>query len=205
MNKSIAETFKEKNLQILINKIMLDLDNNDDSLKLTINNKMSLLCIKFSQRINNFFKDNNINSYEFKTISEIFNNLSIDMNEYILELLKERKEFIREKINETNIDDLEKLNNLIDETVNVTRSNLEVNINEKIYIDLFNNITKYVIFDNESQKEELINKLKKMDTELTDSIITSITERNTSLKNVMKETKNKVDDINKKTAEQFDK
>ncbi|MDD6879063.1 MAG: hypothetical protein PUD59_02395 [bacterium] len=205
MEKTIAETFKEKNAEILKNKMLLDLNNNDDSLKLTLKNKISLLCIKFSQRINNFLKENNIDSYEFKKISEIFIEFSNELEKFVLKITTNRKEYIKKYIFETKLIDLEMLNNEIDETVKISKSEIDIIINEMIYIDLSDNINKNVDFNEEYQKEELIDKLKKFDTEISNSIINSIEERNKSLKNVLLETKNKVDELNIKTSIKFDK
>ena len=45
MDNTIIEMFKEKNDKILIEKLLLDLANNNDSLRLTLNNKVDLVVL----------------------------------------------------------------------------------------------------------------------------------------------------------------
>ena len=72
MNNAIADIFKEKNEKIYIEKLLLDIDNNLDSLKLTISNYLFLYTSKMIRKISAFFNEAEI-EYKMQDLSKIIN------------------------------------------------------------------------------------------------------------------------------------
>ena len=99
MDNTIIEMFKEKNDKILIEKLLLDLANNNDSLRLTLNNKVDLVVlVKFLKKINNVLKNTEID-YDVKTLNDIVEYTKKTIKEQIEKFLEDRKQKIQNDIN----------------------------------------------------------------------------------------------------------
>ena len=199
MDNTIIEMFKEKNDKILFEKLLLDLDNNNDSLRLTINNKIKLvLHIKFLKKINKILKSSEI-KYDVKTLDEIIDEVTNIIEEKVKCFLNIRKEKISYEIsnNFTNIDDLY---DFIDQNEVFLKQEIEKQINLVVYEQLENKLFDLYKFKTEDQKNEISSNLKRLDSELTLNILTPLSERNCSLKNMVRETQDKVTDLNLQTT-----
>lgn len=200
MDNTIIEMFKEKNDKILVEKLLIDVDNNDDSLKLTIKNKIELVVSgKFLRKLNTILKNSGID-YDVKTLDEIVKNLKESIKQKTDELLDNRKNNICAEIRKDSTES-ENLFRTIDEQTEVLKSELEILINQLIYSELQNEIFSLYTFKSEEQKEKISEALKKFDSVLTLNVLESLSYRNGSLKNMMRETYAKVTELNEKTIE----
>ena len=197
MDKNVAMLFKEKNDKILIDKLLLDIDNNDDSLRLTISNKIKLVTLRLQRRLNDLFKTDNI-EYDMKSLSQLIEGFIDEVKEYVFSQLDSRKEKFASTAT-SNPKELCEIVNL--ENKNDIHTKYDTGINNLIYVVLLDKlVTEYRLTDS-SLKDELIERcLKKYDFELSSSIEDSVLDRNTSLKNVVCETIEKVSELNDKTA-----
>lgn len=167
MDNTIIEMFKEKNDKILIEKLLLDLNNNNDSLRLTTNNKIELvLCIKFLKKINKVLKNNEM-EYDIKTLNDTIEDIKNIIREKIETFLNMRKEKIKYEIsnNFTNVDDL---STFIDQNEAMLKDEIETYINVVVYEQLENKLFDLYKFKTEDLKEEISSNLKRLDSELTD-------------------------------------
>lgn len=200
MDNTIIEMFKEKNDKILIEKLLLDLNNNNDSLRLTINNKIDLVVsVKFLKKINNVLKNTEI-EYDIKTLNDIVEQTKKTIKEESEKILEIRKQKIEHEI-VNNFSGVENLSSTIEKSEEELKTQIETFINKLIYEQTQNNIFDLYKFKSVDQKEEVISTLKRFDSELTLNVLTPLTERNCSLKNIMKETEDKVIELNEKTTE----
>ena len=200
MDNTIIEMFKEKNDQILVEKLLIDVDNNDDSLKLTIKNKIELVVSgKFLKKLNTILKNSGID-YDVKTLDETVKNLKKSIKQKIDELLDNRKNNICAEIRKDSRES-DNLFRTIDEQTEVLKSELEILINQLIYSELQNEIFSLYTFKSEEQKEKISEALEKFDSVLTLNVLESLSHRNGSLKNMMRETYAKVTELNEKTIE----
>ena len=200
MDNTIIEMFKEKNDKILVEKLLIDIDNNDDSLKLTIKNKIELVVSgKFLKKLNTILKNSGID-YDVKTLDEIVKNLKESIKQKTAELLDNRKNNICAEIRKDSTE-RDNLFRTIDEQMEVLKSELEILINQLIYSELQNEIFSLYTFKSEEQKEKISEALEKFDSVLTLNVLESLSYRNGSLKNMMRETYAKVTELNEKTTE----
>ena len=197
MDDNIALLFKEKNDKILIDKLLLDIDNNDDSLRLTLNNKIKLVTLKLQKRVNDQFKLHDI-EYDMKSLSQLIEELVDEVTKYVFSQVDLRKQKLVSIVNSNPFELSENVNL---ENKNDIHTKYNPGINNLIYVELLKKIiSEYKLTDSEL-KDELIEKcLKKYDFELSSSIEDSIIDRNNSLKNVADETIHKVAELNSKTA-----
>ncbi len=197
MDENIALLFKEKNNKILIDKLLLDIDNNDDSLRLTVSNKIKLVTLKLQRRINDLFKSDDV-EYDMKSLSELIEELIEQVKEYVFSQIDSRKEKFKSIVNSN---PLELCEGADIENKNDIHNTYNPEINNLIYVNLLNKLVSEYKLTDSNLKDELIEKcLKKYDFELSSSIEDSILDRNRSLKNVAQETISKVSELNNKTT-----
>ncbi len=197
MDENIALLFKEKNNKILIDKLLLDIDNNDDSLRLTVSNKIKLVTLKLQRRSNDLFKADDV-EYDMKSLSELIEELIEQVKEYVFSQIDSRKEKFKSIVNSN---PLELCEGADIENKNDIHNTYNPEINNLIYVNLLNKLVSEYKLTDSNLKDELIEKcLKKYDFELSSSIEDSILDRNRSLKNVAQETISKVSELNNKTT-----
>ena len=206
MDNNIVEKFKEKNSEILINKYMQDIDNNDYILKLSLDYKIPFSSKILAQSINKFLKQNNINDYEFKDLSEKIDKISNNIKEEVFKLLDKRKERIKEEIKSNEEIDEE---NLIDTLNNIfleLKKELDVIMNTIIYVGIPEALKSVFKVDTEEKYDSIISSLlSKFDKNISHSIEDSIEGRNLSLKNTLLETHDKVSELNNITETKYSK
>ena len=187
--EDIRSQLKEKNKEIYLNKLNLDLTNNLEVLVLTIDNILN--------NINNNTKDRVMGiteSFQNETIiKEIINNFIEDYRKYLMELIdnkkktvekefKEDKNDLKSRLNELNQDIEEKLNNYFLENIDKLIDKIT-----NLYTDSFCNFRI---------KEYLKNIFKE---NLNNKIIDTLKNRDIILLNTFKETYLKYQDLNKNT------
>lgn len=199
MGNTISELFKEKNYKILIGKLLLDLDNNDYSLRLTINNKIELNISNYLKKINDLLKNNSI-EYNVQDLNELLNKNKEQIRDMTFMKLDERKTNLIAIINNDLDFQLSCIIENIDKETERIKSELELFINNLIYVDILEELSINYKFKTEQQKEKLNEILNKFDNSISSSIYNSIKERSANLKNVMLETINKVKELNALTS-----
>ncbi len=198
MDNTISAIFKEKNEKILFDKLLLDIDNNFDSLLLTINNKIALSTPKLIKKVNDILFNYQID-YDLKSLTELLNQEVEKINKMVVDLLELKKTKLKEAIQNASSFTTSEFDTDIDESTKKFREEFDVSMNKAIYLDLSGAISK-----NYNLKEEAINDLNtylnNYDMSVSNAIIDSIEYRDNTLKNITKETYNKYIELNNKTA-----
>ena len=198
MDNTISAIFKEKNEKILFDKLLLDIDNNFDSLLLTINNKIALSTPKLIKKVNDVLFNYQVD-YDLKSLTELLNQEVEKINKMVVGLLDLKKAKLKEAIQKASSFTTSEFDTDIDESTKKFREEFDVSMNKVIYLDLSGAISK-----NYNLKEEAINDLNtylnNYDMSVSDAIIDSIEYRDNTLKNITKETYNKYIELNNKTA-----
>lgn len=198
MDNTISAIFKEKNEKILFDKLLLDIDNNFDSLLLTINNKIALSTPKLIKKVNDILFNYQID-YDLKSLTELLNQEVEKINKMVVDLLELKKTKLKEAIQKDSSFTTSEFDTVIDESTKEFREGFDVSMNKVIYLDLSGAISK-----NYNLEEEAINDLNtylnNYDMSVSDAIIDSIEYRDNTLKNITKETYNKYIELNNKTA-----
>lgn len=200
MDNTIGDLFKEKNQKILLDKLLLDIANNDNSLRLIVNNRVNLISLKFQKRINDFFKNNSVN-YDVKTLENLVDEYKTKIIEIVNSYLDSRKNILNSIVQEGK-DDIS--NEKSDDEKDKILEDFNKIFNEVIYIEMYNSFLSTFKFNDSEQQEELVDKfLKKYDFDLSNSMVECIFERNQVLKNIIAETKNKVGVLNEMTSNKY--
>lgn len=198
MDNTISAIFKEKNEKILFDKLLLDIDNNFDSLLLTINNKIALSTPKLIKKVNDVLFNYQVD-YDLKSLTELLNQEVEKINKMVVGLLDLKKAKLKEAIQKASSFKTSEFDTDIDESTKKFREEFDVSMNKVIYLDLSEAISK-----NYNLEEEAINDLNtylnNYDMSVSDAIIDSIEYRDNTLKNITKETYNKYIELNNKTA-----
>ena len=198
MDNTISAIFKEKNEKILFDKLLLDIDNNFDSLLLTINNKIALSTPKLIKKVNDVLFNYQVD-YDLKSLTELLNQEVEKINKMVVGLLDLKKAKLKEAIQKASSFTTSEFDTDIDENTKKFREEFDVSMNKVIYLDLSEAISK-----NYNLEEEAINDLNtylnNYDMSVSDAIIDSIEYRDNTLKNITKETYNKYIELNNKTA-----
>ena len=196
MDNIISEMFKEKNGKILLDKLLLDVSNNDDSLRLTVSNKIKLVSLKLQKRLNDCLKSSSI-EYDMKSLTEVVDALKKEVEEYIFSEIDKRKKLFEARIEN---DPYELKDNVDLETKTDINERLNANINNLVYVNFLEILTNQYKLT-EEQKEQIVDRcLKKYDFELSTAVEDSILDRNRSLKNTMAGTIDKVNELDIKTG-----
>ncbi|MGN1000768.1 MAG: hypothetical protein ACI4OG_02400 [Bacilli bacterium] len=199
MDSTVLHLFEEKNKKNLLDKLLLDIANNSHSLQLTVNNKISLSTKKLIKKINDVFMEYAV-EYNLKDLTELIEQEEEKIRELILNLLDKRKEEMDEKVKIKDEVTPEDIVIIIDESIKNFRQTFDVDMNNAIYINMFNRIIEKYKLTKEEAKEKINFCLSRYDHILSDSILDSINDRNSTLKNITKSTYEDYIDINNKTA-----
>ena len=199
-DESLQQKFRDKNRAILIENILRQIDENDNSLRLTLSNKISLISNEILRKINFSLKDSTA-EYDFKAISDVFLNNEALLRKYIFEYVDKRRDEIT---NKSVVDEefFEETFLAVIETFQLDNKHpFENRINEVIYSTMQNELFSKIRFSDEDQKQMVISYLNRFDFKLTTAVEDSVDDRNNSLKNLVLETHEKINDLNKQTAE----
>lgn len=197
---SIEQKFRDKNNKILIDNILRQIDDNDSSLRLTLNNKIELISSEILKKINFVLKDSSI-EYDFKDIQAVFSTYEGELKNYISSYADNRKKTIIDASVNNESFSFEKFVEVIDSFFLSNKDDLESGINKIIYSDLESALFSTIKFSDEEQKQLVVSYLKRFDFKLTSTVEESFSGRNNSLKNLVSETHEKVNSLNVQTSE----
>src|SRR5574344_1336987 len=94
MDDVIKDTFKEKNDQIYIEKMILDIENNLDSLKLTTTNFVFLYATKMLRKLSSFFKEVGV-EYKMQDLNKMVEEEKTSVVELVNRLLEEKSNYVK--------------------------------------------------------------------------------------------------------------
>lgn len=90
MNETLDKLFYEKNKEILKNKLILDINNNTDSLKLTLSNVIVLEMNKLYKNLIKLFEENGI-KYSKEELKNLIESEKNKLNDIVLKELSQRQ------------------------------------------------------------------------------------------------------------------
>lgn len=99
MNDTLDKLFYEKNKEILKNKLILDINNNTDSLRLTLSNVIMLEMNKLYKHLVKLFEENGI-KYSDEELKQIIEDEKTKLNDIVLKELSHRQELFENHIRE---------------------------------------------------------------------------------------------------------
>lgn len=99
MNETLDKLFFEKNKEILKNKLVLDVSNNTDSLKLTLSNVVMLEMNKLYKSLVKLFEENDI-EYSDDKLKALIEEEKLKLNDIILKGLSHRQDLIEKHVKE---------------------------------------------------------------------------------------------------------
>lgn len=204
MDDSIEKMFEEKNISILINKLNLDIDNNSNSVELTLKLRIPLLKNKLIRKISRFFNEENI-EYTISDIDEIVSKRESIVLNAIMKLVNERKASLSNAVSDNSYTTQEKIVDLIHKITIEFREKLNVEMNNEIFIELNNILSEKYLLKNEEVKEKQSQIFANYDNEIENSIINIVEERNRILINQINDTYSQYRSLNEKTGVSHEK
>ena len=204
MDDSIEKMFEEKNISILINKLNLDIDNNSNSVELTLKLRIPLLKNKLIRKTSRFFNEQNI-EYTISDIDEIVSKRESIVLNVIIELVNERKVSLSNAVSDNGYITQEQIVDLIHKITIEFRKKLNVEMNNEIFIELNNILSEKYLLKNEEVKEKQSQILASYDNEIENSIINIVEERNRILINQINDTYSQYRSLNEKTGVSHEK
>lgn len=200
MSNTIEEIFKLKNEKLYIEKLFLDIDNNADSLKLTISNYLNLYNAKIIKRISNFFNDINI-EYQMQELNNIVKLEMEGLLNTIQDLVDEKTSYVKEHIPDDS-DSSSKISMAVDNSTYEFQQQFKISINNELYIEFKDKLTAKYELHSEKELESLTNIINIADGDIYMNIMDSVKHRDNTLKNITLETYKKYVDLNDKTINQ---
>lgn len=191
MNNTINEQFKEENKKIYENKITLDIDNNDDSLKRSSDNFLNLYENKMIKKISSYLKENKID-FDLRNLSELIKKSSDEYELNIKKIFDDRTEIIKKTDFDNKI-----LIKKIDETEKNVYQKIKIETNKFIFIDLKNSLVKEYDLPSLTSLHNLEGILNSIDSNITSNLNSIVKFRNLSLKNTIKDTHKSYINLNK--------
>lgn len=183
MNDTIKDMFQEKNSKILRDKLLLDINNNIDSLKITIDNHMMLLLEKYLKKISTLFNELDI-EYTISELDDLLKKNKEDIRKKVFELLEEKIEYVKNSETETESkDDLTLFQEKIDASTETFKVKFKSTLNEEIYINLKESILLKSKISSEDDLVSLSQLLNDYDNRMYSDTIDFIYYRDISLKN----------------------
>ena len=160
IDMDINEMFNEKNRDIFLNKLLMDLDNNTDTFKMTTRNIVKIEIAKLGSSIKKIYDKYHI-EYKEEKIKEIFKENQEKLLEDLSLLIEEKKQkngsFISEnrdnKINKIYLKDYAKK---IEENDNLFDESLKLTISEHIESSLYSSLLRVYSCTSEQMHQDLL-------------------------------------------------
>lgn len=206
MNTDLKEMFIEKNQSLFFNKLIMDLENNTDTFKLSTKNIVKIEIAKLFSSIRKCYNKYSVNIDEQKVkevLSNSKNSILSDINLLIDNKCDSNKKYINTKDDESTINNkyVKSYHKHIDEVEHEFESNLKLVICENVEIGLYSVLTRLHSCVNEEMHNEL---LKKINLEFCSNLINRIKDesvhRNRTLKNMSDETYKSYLNLNKNSS-----
>lgn len=196
MDNTIKSMFEEKNMKILINKLILDIDNNSNSLELTIKLKIPHLKYKLIKKLSKLYNEENID-YTITELTELLDERENIIKDTISPLLNERRENLSSGVTDASIVDSSLISKLINDSSNNFKEKFNVAMNKEIYIELYKVLSEKYQLKNEDSIEKFTSILSTYDSDVENIIIGEVIERDKTLMNQAEDTFSQYDKLNK--------
>ena len=182
MDNTIKSMFEEKNMKILINKLILDIDNNSNSLELTIKLKIPHLKYKLIKKLSKLYNEEGVD-YTVSELTELLDERETYIKDAIFPLLDERRDSLSSGVKESIVVDPSVVSGLINEASASFKEKFNVSMNKEIYIELYKVLSEKYQLKNEDSKEKFGSILSAYDSDVENIIIGEVTERDKTLLN----------------------
>lgn len=207
MDNDITKMFLEKNKEIFINSLTLEMERNLESLKNTTDNCVALEINKLIMFFTKYFQESKI-KYRKDELHRLMNKEKKEINNIVNKKIEEKKINLKEKYlskkTEEEIVTQEYLNNYYEILNNETdklNSDLDLLLKKEICTDFFPDIIKKFKLTTKEQEERINSRINIL---FKDTIIGRIKDetlfRDESLKNMSIESYNKYLDLNDRTT-----
>lgn len=187
MDNTIKSMFEEKNMKILINKLILDIDNNSNSLELTIKLKIPHLKYKLIKKLSKLYNEEGVD-YTVSELTELLDERETYIKDAIFPLLDERRDSLSSGVKESTVVDPSMVSGLINEASASFKEKFNVSMNKEIYIELYKVLSEKYQLKNEDSKEKFDSILSAYDSDVENIIIGEVTERDKTLLNQTEDT-----------------
>ena len=148
MDNTIKSMFEEKNMKILINKLILDIDNNSNSLELTIKLKIPHLKYKLIKKLSKLYNEEGVD-YTVSELTELLDERETYIKDAIFPLLDERRDSLSSGVKEFTVVDHSVVSGLINEASASFKEKFNVSMNKEIYIELYKVLSEKYQLKNE--------------------------------------------------------
>jgi len=199
MDDNIINLFREKNSKIFIDKLLLDIENNAESLQLTVENKIALAVPKLLKRLSEVFNEYKI-SYEMQGLNDCLKDHEMNVKIIVDSLLANKKEMLAQSLSGKEAITPQSIDDATDHNTQLFKEKFDLMINNAIYMQLQNNISQRYKLHDDEVKEALARCLNKYDLMLSGSVMQAIYDRDNTLKNITNESYQKYSELNIKTG-----
>jgi hypothetical protein len=210
MDEKLGKMFRDKNKEIFLNSLDIDIKRNCDALKSTTDNCVSLEINKLYIFLNNFFKEQNIYFKKEEMLGMLYRE-KIELNKIINKKIEEKNNnlidnYIDKFKDKEDImsDFFEEVSKKIDEETEKMNNDLDYSIKSKICLEFSQSIIKKYSIKNEEQVERINSRINIL---FKDIIIKRVKEetkfRDDSLRNQIKTSYEKYRNLNENTYGKF--
>ena len=210
MDENLGKMFRDKNKEIFLNTLSLDIERNSDALKSTTDNCVALEINKLFLFLKNYFDDEKI-PYTKEEILGFLYREKIELNKIIGNRIDLKKNnilngFIKENKEKENIlsNFLDELSKVIEDETSKMNDDLEIAIKTRVCLEFSQYIIKKYDLKNENQLERINSRINVL---LKDTIIKRVKDetsfRDESLRNQTKESYEKYRLLNENTYGKF--
>lgn len=204
MTMNINEMFDEKNQTLFINNLIVNLDNNTETLTLTVKNIIMIEIAKLLSTLKKIYGKYDVKFTEEK-LKEILNSTKKELFEDIGLVIENRKnsnkEFIEKEPLKINKSYLKNYHKHIDETEEPFENMVNIGIKEDVDVKLYKNLISLSPSKNEEMHLEL---LETINIDFTNTLISRVVDenkhRNKTLKNMSDAAYEKYLDLSKSTS-----
>lgn len=162
-NIDVVKELEKKNREIYLNKLYMDIDNNQEIILITVNNMFDLL----EKELANKIMEIQSSSMSFSDVCKIIHPFQQKVNDNVVDLINKRSVFLKEYIVNNQkldyLDKLEKENNTIITKVSKFYQNNVMQVVSKLVTDLDEfSRNRLIDYLKNLYFEKLINKLKEI-------------------------------------------
>lgn len=206
MNIDLKEMFNEKNQDLFLNKLIIDLDNNIDTFKLSSKNIIKIELAKLLSSLRRIYNKYSVSVDEEKLkeiLSSNKNELLTDTNLLIDKKCEQNKEYIKntEKNDNCNNKYIKDYHKHINNVEKEFEDNLNLHIRELAEIGIYKKLINIRSCINEDMQQDI---LKIVNKDFVSNLISRITaesiHRNRTLKNISEETYQWYSNLNKTSS-----
>lgn len=210
MDENLGKMFRDKNKELFLKSLSLDIERNSEALKSTTNNCVALEINKLFIFLNTYFNEEDIPHTKEEILGFLYRE-KIELSKIISNRIEEKKNnllngFIKESIEKESIlsNFLEELSKAIDEETAKMNDDLEIAIKTRVCLEFSQYIIKKYELRNENQLERINSRINVL---LKDTIIKRVKDetsfRDESLRNQTKESYEKFRLLNENTFGKF--